>query len=81
MLIEEIEQLLDEGLGLGAIFGNAYGTEFDLTDLLRMDTSTKTKAAADAVGSGAMAPDEARRRYFDLGPVEGGSSPISSCRI
>jgi HK97 family phage portal protein len=75
VLIEEIEQLLDEGLGLGSIFGNNYGTEFDLTDLLRMDTSTKTKAAADAVGSGAMSPNEARFRFFDLGPVEGGASP------
>jgi HK97 family phage portal protein len=75
VLIEEIELLLDDGLRLGKGFGNSYGTEFDLTDLLRMDTSTKTKAAADAVGSGAMSPDEARKRYFDLGPVEGGASP------
>jgi hypothetical protein len=52
-----------------------YGTEFDLDDLLRMDTATKVKAAADAVGSGTMAPNEARRRYFGLGPTDGGESP------
>ena len=70
-LIENIELLLDEGLELP----KPYGTEFDLDDLLRMDTATKVKAAADAVGSGTMAPNEARRRYFDLGPTEGGESP------
>ena len=69
-LIENIELLLDEGLELP----KPYGTEFDLDDLLRMDTATKVKAA-DAVGSGTMAPNEARRRYFDLGPTEGGESP------
>jgi len=40
-----------------------------------MDTATKTKAAADAIGAGAMSPDEARERYFGLGPVEGGDTP------
>jgi phage portal protein BeeE len=70
-LIENIELLLDEGLELP----KPYGTEFDLDDLLRMDTATKVKAAADAVGSGTMAPNEARRRYFDLGPTAGGESP------
>ena len=70
-LIENIELLLDEGLELP----KPYGTEFDLDDLLRMDTATKVKAASDAVGSGTVAPNEARRRYFDLGPVKGGDSP------
>jgi HK97 family phage portal protein len=70
-LIENIELLLDEGLELP----QPYGTEFDLDDLLRMDTATKVRAAADAVGSGTIAPNEARRRYFDLGPTQGGESP------
>jgi HK97 family phage portal protein len=70
-LIENIELLLDEGLELP----KPLGTEFELDGLLRMDTATKVKAAADAVGSGTMAPNEARRRYFDLGPTEGGESP------
>jgi HK97 family phage portal protein len=70
-LIENIELLLDEGLELP----KPYGTEFDLDDLLRMDTATKVKAAADALKAGGMSPNEARKRYFDLGPTEGGESP------
>jgi HK97 family phage portal protein len=73
--IEAIEVLLDEGLGLGPGFGNKLGVEFDLDGLLRMDTATKVKAAADALKSGALAPNEARARYFDLPPTEGGESP------
>jgi HK97 family phage portal protein len=70
-LIENFELSLDEGLELP----KPYGTEFDLNDLLRMDTPTKTKAAADGVGSGCLSPNEARKRYFDLGPVAGGDTP------
>jgi hypothetical protein len=40
-----------------------------------MDTATKTKAAADGIGSGAMSPDEARWKYYGLGPVLGGHTP------
>lgn len=72
--IEAIEECLDQGLGLGPNFGNAYGTEFDLDGLLRMDTSTKVKAAAEGVKAGFLAPNEARWK-FDLSPVEGGDSP------
>jgi HK97 family phage portal protein len=75
-LLTNFETALDEGLGLVTpINGTQYGTEFDIDDLIWMDTATKTKAAADAIGSGAMAPDEARERYFGLGPVEGGDTP------
>jgi HK97 family phage portal protein len=70
-LIESLEICLDEGLELP----KPYGTEFDLDDLLRMDTATRVKAAADAIGSGAVAPNEARRRWLDLGPVTGGQTP------
>lgn len=71
VLLEAIELLLDEGLDLP----KPLGTEFDLDGLLRMDTSTKVRAAKEAIDSGGMSPDEARKRYFDLGPVDGGSSP------
>jgi HK97 family phage portal protein len=75
-LITNFENALDEGLGLATpINGTQYGTELDIDDLIWMDTATKTKAAADAIGAGAMAPDEARERYFGLGPVEGGDTP------
>jgi HK97 family phage portal protein len=67
-----IEAALDTGLELPA----PYGTEFDLDDLIWMDTATKTKAAHDAISAGAMSPNEARRKYFGLGPVPGGDSPF-----
>jgi hypothetical protein len=40
-----------------------------------MDTATKTKAANDGIGGGALSPDEARLKYFGLGPVKGGNTP------
>jgi len=67
-----IEAALDAGLELPA----PYGTEFDLDDLIWMDTATKTKAAHDAISAGAMSPNEARLKYFGLGPVPGGESPF-----
>ena len=69
-LIESFETHLDEGLGLS----REYRTEFDLEDLLRMDTARKVEAVEKLVGAGVLAPDEARAR-FNLGPVEGGASP------
>jgi HK97 family phage portal protein len=66
-----IETALDAGLELPA----PYGTEFDLDDLLWMDTATRTKAAHDAITAGAMTPNEARFKYFGLGPVPGGDTP------
>lgn len=70
--IESIELCLDEGLGLTAPGGRAYGVEFDLDDLLRMDTATKVKTAIDGL-KGLYTPNEARRK-FDLEPVPGGDS-------
>jgi phage portal protein BeeE len=73
--IEAIEALLDEGLGL-LRDGQAqiYGTEFDLEDLLRMDTKTKVDTTAESVRSGFLSPNEARAK-FNMGPTEGGASP------
>ena len=65
-----IEALLDEGLELPA----PYGTEFDLDALIWMDTETRVKAAREAIQSGAMTINEARRKYFGLPPVEGGDT-------
>lgn len=69
-LIENLELLLTEGLGLPSWMS----VEFDLAALLRMDTATQTEALAKAVGAGIMTPNEARAQ-FDLPPVEGGDSP------
>jgi HK97 family phage portal protein len=75
-LLTNFESSLDEGLGiLEPVNGHQYGTEFDIDDLIWMDTATKVKAAHDAIGAGGMSPDEARRKYFGLGPVTGGDTP------
>jgi len=66
-----IEAALDAGLELPA----PYGTEFDLDDLIWMDTATRTKASHDAISAGAMTPNEARLKYFGLPPVDGGDTP------
>jgi HK97 family phage portal protein len=72
--IEAIEALLDDGLGLGPSFGNQYGAEFDLSDLLRMDSKSRGETARQSIQAG-MSPNEVRRRYFDLPPVPGGETP------
>jgi len=75
-LIVSLEKSLDEGLGLGPQAGNKFGTEFDIGDLIWMDTATRTKAAGDGIGSGALSPNEARKKYYGYGPVKGGNSPM-----
>jgi len=71
-LFTGIESSLDEGLELP----RPYGTEFDIDDLIWLDHETKTKAAEGAIGSGAVSPNEARKKYYGLGPVAGGGSPM-----
>lgn len=71
-LITAFETALDDGLGLA---GTNLGTEFDIDDLIYLDTATRTAAASAAIGSGAMSPNEARRKYFGLGSVKGGDTP------
>lgn len=78
--IENLELVLDEGLELPTS-PRRLGTEFDLDDLMRMDTASKTTAAQTAISSGGMSPDEARRRYFDLGPVKGGNTPYMQAQM
>jgi len=75
-LLTNFEKSLDAGLGLlDPINGSQYGTEFDIDDLIWMDTATRTKAAGDGIATGGMSPNEARKRYYGLGPVEGGDTP------
>src|SRR5690606_27325881 len=68
VLIESIEACLDEGLGMD---GEKIGTEFDLDDLLRMDTSTQYDVAQKA--KGILTLDEQRRKV-GFAPVEGGDT-------
>jgi len=70
--IEDMEVVLDEGLGLD---GRSIGVELDMDGLLRMDTAARYKAYSDAISGGWMAPNEARLKE-DLEPVEGGDSPL-----
>lgn len=72
--IEAIELCLDEGLELGRnANGRLLGTEFDLDDLLRMDSATMIETESGAVTGGLKTPNEARRR-MNLPPIEGGDS-------
>lgn len=71
--VESIELCLDEGLGLAPerVSGRRLGVEFDLDDLLRMDTATLIDAEKKAAGI--KTPNESRRR-LNLKPIEGGNT-------
>jgi HK97 family phage portal protein len=75
-LTTHFEKSLEVGLGMvEKIDGKRYGFEFDIDDLIWMDTATRIAAAKDGIGSGGMSPNEARKKYFGLGSVEGGDTP------
>lgn len=70
-LIESMELCLDEGL---AVPPETY-TEFDIENLLRMDTAAQTDVLVKLTGAGIMAPNESRAKR-NLKPVTGGKSPM-----
>jgi phage portal protein BeeE len=73
-LIEDAELCLDEGLGIGLgnpVSGSTYGTEFDLDNLLRMDSVTQMDVLDKAAGK--MTVDEMRAK-INLPPTVGGSA-------
>jgi HK97 family phage portal protein len=77
-LMVKLETCLDEGMGISQrIDGRQYGTEFDPDDLIWLDTATRTTAAAGGINSSTLSPNEARKKYYGLGPVKGGDSPLS----
>jgi HK97 family phage portal protein len=69
--IESIELCQDEGLGLteGAVASQRFGTEFDLDDLLRMDSATMMTFLEN--GRNYFTPDEGRKK-LNLPPKTGG---------
>jgi HK97 family phage portal protein len=72
--IEDIELCLDEGLGIGegvAINGTVYGTEFDIDNLLRMDSATLMDVLDK--GKNYFTPDEGRAK-IGYGPKPGGDA-------
>lgn len=70
-LIEDAEECLDVGLGIGYASNSTYGAEFDVENLLRMDSVTQMEVLDK--GKNILKPDEARRK-LDLPPVPGGNS-------
>lgn len=78
--IESLELVMDEGLGLAPakVGDKRLGVEFDLDDLLRMDTATLIKAEKEATGI--KSPNESRRR-LNLPPVIGGDSPMAQQQL
>ena len=72
--LEAIELCLDEGLGIGegvVINGQTYGTEFDVDNLLRMDSVTQMDMLDK--GKNYLSPDEGRAK-IGLPPTPGGDS-------
>jgi HK97 family phage portal protein len=70
--LEAIELCLDDGLGIGEgvpVNGQIYGTEFDVPNLLRMDSSTQMDVLDK--GKNYLKPNEGRA-MIGLAPVEGG---------
>lgn len=72
--IEDIELCLDEGLGIGegvVTGGVTYGVEFDVENLLRMDSLSQMQVLKE--GAGIMKVDEQRAK-MGLPPVKGGDT-------
>lgn len=67
--IENLELLLDQGLGLPS----SLGIELDIDGLARMDTKTQMEVAVAGVKGTVLTPNEARRR-FDKKPLKGGDT-------
>jgi HK97 family phage portal protein len=73
-LIEAAELCLDEGLGIGEgvlINGKTYGTEFDVDNLLRMDSVTQMQVLKDSAGI--LEIDEMRAK-IGVRKTKGGSA-------
>jgi len=74
VLIESIELCLDEGLGIGQgvnTNGTTYGTEFEIDNLLRMDSITLMDVLEKSKGK--LTVNEQRAK-LDRGPVDGGDT-------
>jgi len=69
-LVENLELCLDEGLELP----KPYGTEFNVADLLRMDSATMMDFISKGIGAGVMKPNEGRF-LLNAKPVDGGDTP------
>lgn len=68
VLIGAVEACLDDGLGMDGV---TLGVDFDLDDLLRMDTATQVDVVGKMQG---MATLDEQRRRLNLPPVTGGDT-------
>jgi HK97 family phage portal protein len=68
-----VEALPTQGLTAGLELPSRYGIEFDLDDLMRMDTATLYQANSEGVKGGWMDPNRARWRA-NMPAIEGGST-------
>jgi len=72
--IVKLQRKLTTGLGLDVVPGRTLSVEFDLDELQLMDAMSRIDAGVKAITAG-MSPNEARFRFYDLGPVPGGEQP------
>jgi HK97 family phage portal protein len=70
-LIEVAEVCMDEALGLTDVMH--LGVEFDIDNLLRMDTASQADAVTKMVSGSIATPNEARKK-FNLKPLPGGDT-------
>ncbi len=70
-LIEDFEVCLDEGLGLTERVD--LGVEFDIDNLLRMDTASQADATVKLVAGSILTPNDGRKR-FNQKPLPGGDT-------
>lgn len=76
-LMDAIQDLQTVGLRLDSPKeGRTYAVQFDLDDLLRMDTATYANTIKILIDASIMSPNEGRKR-FNLPPVDGGEAPLS----
>lgn len=69
ILIESIELCLKEGLEIG----DSERVQFDIDNLLRMDSVTQMTKAKDGVQGSIYTPNDARKQ-FNLAPIDGGDT-------
>lgn len=74
--ITKLQIKMKTGIEVDNVPGKTYSIELDLDDLILMDTGAKADAASKAVTSG-LSYNETRRRFWDVGPVKGGESPLA----
>jgi len=74
--IVKFQTHLTKGIEVDNVPGKTLAIELDLDDLLLMDMAAKAEAAQKAIKAG-LSFNETRFRFWDMGPVKGGESPMA----